>query len=240
MAARGRQAETEAAPIRYVAELVGADTDSERVIRWLIALMVLCCDPLAIALTAATRHDGSNDSPQATLAAYPAHVSKLHAVAGECYVRSHAVASMSPCLGPLRRSRLSVSPSRAQATEGWDRQPPSERPWCVGRGEHRRGGAIVKFVIRSVRHRVILSRFARGRTSPKGRPCVAPALRPEKAPGRRVTAYKIFMVLGISRVLLSRCARLPVPAARASPDPRSPYPAPVTEGRGLGAEYRGR
>jgi hypothetical protein len=33
--------------------LVGTDTDSERAIRWLIALMVLCCDPLAIALTAA-------------------------------------------------------------------------------------------------------------------------------------------------------------------------------------------
>src|SRR5258706_5689760 len=40
-------------PIRYVADLFGADTDSERAIRWLIALMVLCCDPLAIALTAA-------------------------------------------------------------------------------------------------------------------------------------------------------------------------------------------
>jgi hypothetical protein len=53
LAARGRQAEADAAPIRYVAELVGADTDSERAIRWLIALMVLCCDPLAIALTAA-------------------------------------------------------------------------------------------------------------------------------------------------------------------------------------------
>ncbi len=51
--AQGRQIETEAAPIRYVADLVGADTDSERAIRWLIALMVLCCDPLAIALTAA-------------------------------------------------------------------------------------------------------------------------------------------------------------------------------------------
>jgi hypothetical protein len=38
---------------RYVAELVGADTDSERAIRWLTALMVLGCDPLAIALTAA-------------------------------------------------------------------------------------------------------------------------------------------------------------------------------------------
>jgi hypothetical protein len=53
VAAKGRQIETEAAPIRYVAELIGADTDSERAIRWLIALMVLCCDPLAIALTAA-------------------------------------------------------------------------------------------------------------------------------------------------------------------------------------------
>jgi hypothetical protein len=53
VAARGRQAETEAAPIRYVAELVGTDTDSERAIRSLITLMVLCCDPLGIALTAA-------------------------------------------------------------------------------------------------------------------------------------------------------------------------------------------
>jgi hypothetical protein len=53
VAARGRQIETEAAPIRYVAELVGAGHDDERAIRWLIALMVLCCDPLAVALTAA-------------------------------------------------------------------------------------------------------------------------------------------------------------------------------------------
>jgi hypothetical protein len=53
VAARGHQQETESAPIRYVAELVGADTDSERAIRWLIALIILCCDPLAIALTAA-------------------------------------------------------------------------------------------------------------------------------------------------------------------------------------------
>ena len=49
VAAKGRQVDTEAAPIKYVAEL----TDGERAIRWLIALMVLCCDPLAIALTAA-------------------------------------------------------------------------------------------------------------------------------------------------------------------------------------------
>ena len=50
---KGKQLETKAAPIRYVAELLGTDTDSERAIRWLIALMVLTCDPLAIALTAA-------------------------------------------------------------------------------------------------------------------------------------------------------------------------------------------
>ena len=53
MSAKGRQIETEAAPIRCVAELFGADADSERTIRWLIALMVMCCDTLAMALTAA-------------------------------------------------------------------------------------------------------------------------------------------------------------------------------------------
>jgi hypothetical protein len=53
VAAQGKRIETEAAPIRYVAELLGLNTDSEKAIRWLIALMVLCCDPLAIALTAA-------------------------------------------------------------------------------------------------------------------------------------------------------------------------------------------
>ncbi len=52
LGAKGRQIETESAPIRYVAELLGTDTDSERAIRWLIALIVMCCDPLAIALTA--------------------------------------------------------------------------------------------------------------------------------------------------------------------------------------------
>ncbi len=53
VAAQGHRIETEAAPIVYVAELLGVGTDSERAIRWLIALIVLCCDPLAIALTAA-------------------------------------------------------------------------------------------------------------------------------------------------------------------------------------------
>jgi hypothetical protein len=49
----GRRIETEATPIRYAAELIGADTDTERVIRWLIAFIILTCDPLAIALMAA-------------------------------------------------------------------------------------------------------------------------------------------------------------------------------------------
>jgi len=35
----------------YVAQLLGGTT--EQSIRWLILAMVLCCDPLAIALTAA-------------------------------------------------------------------------------------------------------------------------------------------------------------------------------------------
>jgi hypothetical protein len=53
LAANSRKIETKAAPIRYVAELLGVDTDAEKAIRWLIALIVLCCDPLAISLTAA-------------------------------------------------------------------------------------------------------------------------------------------------------------------------------------------
>jgi len=41
--AQSRRIETEATPIRYVAELLGTDTDSERSIRWVIASMVVCC-----------------------------------------------------------------------------------------------------------------------------------------------------------------------------------------------------
>jgi len=41
------------APIKYVPELIGADTDSEPAIRWPIALMALCCDAPAIATVAA-------------------------------------------------------------------------------------------------------------------------------------------------------------------------------------------
>src|SRR5258708_34120587 len=50
VAASGRQVEVESAPIRYVAEMLGSDADSEKAIRWLIALMVLRLAPLAIAL----------------------------------------------------------------------------------------------------------------------------------------------------------------------------------------------
>jgi hypothetical protein len=53
IAAKARQADLESAPIRYVAELIGAtDTDSERAIRWLIALMVICADPTSLCLMA--------------------------------------------------------------------------------------------------------------------------------------------------------------------------------------------
>jgi hypothetical protein len=51
VAARSRQIEVEAAPIMYVAQLMGATT--EQAIRLLILLMVMTCDPLALALTAA-------------------------------------------------------------------------------------------------------------------------------------------------------------------------------------------
>jgi hypothetical protein len=51
IAAKSRQIEVEAAPIMYVAQLMGATT--EQAIRLLILLMVLTCDPLALALTAA-------------------------------------------------------------------------------------------------------------------------------------------------------------------------------------------
>ena len=58
LAALSRQIETEAAPIRYVAELLGTNTHSEKAMRWPVALIVLCCDSLAIALTAAASARG--------------------------------------------------------------------------------------------------------------------------------------------------------------------------------------
>jgi hypothetical protein len=52
-AARGHAAEAEAAPVQYVAQLFGIKAGGEEVIRWLIAAMVACCDPLAVVLAAA-------------------------------------------------------------------------------------------------------------------------------------------------------------------------------------------
>lgn len=49
--ARNHRLEVEAAPIMYVAQMLGAST--EQAIRLLILMMVLTCDPLALALTAA-------------------------------------------------------------------------------------------------------------------------------------------------------------------------------------------
>jgi hypothetical protein len=46
-------AESEAMPIMFAAEVLGIGADPERAIRWLIALLVCCLDPLALALTAA-------------------------------------------------------------------------------------------------------------------------------------------------------------------------------------------
>jgi len=55
--AKGKAAALEAAPIQYVAAVFGI-SDQETAIRWLILMMVLCCDPLAIALTAAASARG--------------------------------------------------------------------------------------------------------------------------------------------------------------------------------------
>jgi len=51
--ARGKQIATKAAPICYVEEMLDVDAGRERAIRWLIALMVLCRAPRAIALATA-------------------------------------------------------------------------------------------------------------------------------------------------------------------------------------------
>ena len=53
VAARAAIAASEAAPIMYAAEVIGIGSDPERAIRWLIVLLLLCLDPMAIVLTAA-------------------------------------------------------------------------------------------------------------------------------------------------------------------------------------------
>jgi hypothetical protein len=78
MVARTRQAEIETTPIRYMAELINPGGDDERAIRWLIALMVLCCDPPALALTDAASARGFSDDPQATLPTSSVHKGSVH------------------------------------------------------------------------------------------------------------------------------------------------------------------
>jgi hypothetical protein len=51
LTAERERVEAAAGPVQYLAVMVG--TDSETAVRWLILLMVLCCDPAAIALTIA-------------------------------------------------------------------------------------------------------------------------------------------------------------------------------------------
>ncbi len=51
LTAEKARVEVAAGPIQYLATM--ANTDSETAVRWLILLMVLCCDPAAIALTIA-------------------------------------------------------------------------------------------------------------------------------------------------------------------------------------------
>jgi hypothetical protein len=47
----GQRVEAAAGPIVYLSAILGLDR--EQALRWLILLMVLCCDPAAIALTIA-------------------------------------------------------------------------------------------------------------------------------------------------------------------------------------------
>jgi hypothetical protein len=65
LGATGRQIEAEGDLIRYVAEAIGAETDSERTIRWLLALIMMWCDPPARALRAA---ESARDRPQSDAA----------------------------------------------------------------------------------------------------------------------------------------------------------------------------
>jgi hypothetical protein len=51
LTAEGERVEAAAGPVQYLAVMIG--TDAETAVRWLILLMVLCCDPAAIALTVA-------------------------------------------------------------------------------------------------------------------------------------------------------------------------------------------
>jgi hypothetical protein len=51
LTAERARVEAAAGPVQYLATMAG--TDAETAVRWLILLMVLCCDPAAITLTIA-------------------------------------------------------------------------------------------------------------------------------------------------------------------------------------------
>jgi hypothetical protein len=57
LTAEKARVEAAAGPVQYLATMIG--TDSETAVRWLILLMVLCCDPAAIALTIAVAGAGA-------------------------------------------------------------------------------------------------------------------------------------------------------------------------------------
>ena len=56
LTAETARVEAAAGPVQYLATIAG--TDSETAVRWLILLMVFCCDPAAIALTIAVAGEG--------------------------------------------------------------------------------------------------------------------------------------------------------------------------------------
>lgn len=60
LTAETARVEAATGPIQYIATMLG--TDSETAVRWMILLMVFCCDPAAIALTIAV---AGARSPQA-------------------------------------------------------------------------------------------------------------------------------------------------------------------------------
>src|ERR1700689_3336412 len=68
LTAETSRVEAAVGPVRYIAIMLG--TDAETVVRWLILLMVLCCDPAAIALTIAV---AGARSPQVKCQREPRH-----------------------------------------------------------------------------------------------------------------------------------------------------------------------
>jgi hypothetical protein len=73
------------APIRFVAELIGAERDSELAIRWLIALTVLCA-------TSCYRFDGSGSGTEVnpTLQEVPAESGNAASWGAQVFSQSEA------------------------------------------------------------------------------------------------------------------------------------------------------